>query len=131
MIVAYIDGEETLIEDDAADVSVQFDDPYERAYRDAEDQQADDPDAFVEENVDKQAPEAWCNGAGVSVSDDQVRVWISTGDPRGAFSLLAYRAANGEIRLEVPHEGMGLAHEDLEQVNDGLLVIKRTKAKDE
>lgn len=128
MIVARVGDEETLVEDTVTDVSVQFDDPYERAYVEAQDEGAEDPEAFVEERVDEQTPEAWCNAAGVSVGDDQVRLWISTGDPRGAFSLLAYRTKDGEIRLEVPHEGMGFAHEDLEQVNDGLLVIKRTKA---
>lgn len=127
MIVAYVDGEEKYIEDDWADVSVQFDDPYERAYRDAEDENAPDPEKYVEEHVNKQAPEAWCNGAGVRVRDDDIQVWVSTGDPRGAFALTLYRTKDGEIRLELPHENMSLPHEELERVNDGLLVIKRTK----
>lgn len=55
----------------------------------------------------------WVNGAGVSVDRDgnQVDVWISLGDPRGAFMMraerLTYTNDDGvsvtEIRLSVPH----------------------------
>ena len=64
------------------------------------------------------APESWCNGAGVEIKADSVDVWISLGDPRGAFVMRAermrYTDHDGrkvdEIRLSVPHPSAGWLH---------------------
>lgn len=53
------------------------------------------------------------NGAGVRITDEEncqrVQVWISIGDPRGAFCMNLERV-NGELRLSVPHAEMGMSH---------------------
>lgn len=128
MIAVNIDGRasDEYIEDAEGSVRLTLDDPYERAYMDAEDQGVDDPEAYVEENVDKDAPEAWCNAAGVIVDDDSVQVWISTGDPRGAFTMTIRRHPNGALYMSLPYPGEGLPHEETVRINDGLLAIKRT-----
>lgn len=52
--------------------------------------------------------EGWANGAGIDVRDDgqRIDVWISLGDPRGAFVMSAERITHDdghtEVRLSVP-----------------------------
>ena len=58
------------------------------------------------------------NGAGVIVREDEnraeVQVWISVGDPRGAFCMTLELITNGdnagELRLSVPTPTDGLLH---------------------
>lgn len=105
------------IEDDHADINLTF--PWDTDWETEEEEGGHIPD--------EQSPLRWCNGAGIISDNDSVRVWISTGDPRGAFVMTIYRCKNGEMRIELPYEGMGLAHEEIEKINDGLLLISRTK----
>jgi len=103
----------TAYAEEGCAVSVGF--PWDRDY-------SDDEDARPEPTN----PEAWCNGAGVTVEDDEVRVWISTGDPRGAFQMTARRTPDGVIVLHLPHPGEGLPHEDTVEIHPGTLAVKRS-----
>lgn len=87
------------------------------------------PDYYGDEDEPKPrptSPEAWCNSAGVDVDGDEVRVWISTGDPRGAFQMTARRTPDGVIVLHLPHPGEGLPHEDTVEIHPGTLAVKRS-----
>lgn len=114
------DQVEVLCEDTDGSVRVEFDNPEERY--------AEDPEALA--NIDQTAVESWANGAGVIVDGNQVQVWVSTGDPRGAFTMTLRRLDNGEIIIHLPYEGEGLPHEETRQISPGTLVIKRTEADD-
>lgn len=108
-----------FIEDDEGGVSVEL--PWDMDWE-AEEEEGGGP------APDDRSPLRWCNGAGATIREDSVQVWISTGDPRGAFAMTIYCASNGELRIELPYEGMGFSHEDLEKINDGLLLISRTRS---
>jgi len=87
------------------------------------------PDQYGDEDAPKPrptSPEAWCNAAGVEVTEDEVRVWISTGDPRGAFQMTAWRMEDGTIILGMPHPGESLPHEDTVEIRPGTLAVKRS-----
>lgn len=114
----YGDDTEEFIEDDEGAVSLEF--PWDMDWQTEEEETGHIPD--------DRSPLRWCNGAGVISREDSVQVWISTGDPRGAFCMTIYCASNGELRMELPYEGMGFSHEDLEKINDGLLLISRTRS---
>ena len=106
-----------LNEDDDGRVSVTFDDPEERYY--------DDPEAL--EAIDKTAVASWCTSAFIDVDGNELIFGFSTGDPRGGFVMTVRRLDNGQILIHVPHGGMTSAHEDLEPLHEGTLVIKRSK----
>jgi Zn ribbon nucleic-acid-binding protein len=63
---------------------------------------------------------AWVNSAGISVSDDEIVLRVSVGDPRGAFVMrlerVNYRPADSdgteapELRLSVPTPADGMPH---------------------
>jgi hypothetical protein len=91
------------------------------------------PEDFGDEDEpkpDPRSPEAWCNAAGVRVMDDSVQVWISTGDPRGAFVMEIRSGIDGELFIHMPHPGEGFAHEETEELRPGTLLISRTKTSD-
>lgn len=87
---------------------------------------ADYSDMGEDERPDEKSPEMWCNHAGVEVADDEIRLWISTGDPRGAFQITARRMDDGTILLHLPTPGEGLAHEETVALHPGTLAIKRS-----
>lgn len=84
-------------------------------------------------------PLAWCNSARIHLNadEDEVTVAISTGDPRGAFTMTIRRipamydeAGNvsnpdkaGRLVMHVPYEGMSLAHEPLTHLHFGNFLI--------
>ena len=112
-----IDGE-TYKEDQYLEfpsVSVIFDDPWEY-----------DPDGERPEGTER-LPDTWCNAAGVITRDDSVQVWISTGDPRGAFTMEIRCLPDGELVMHIPDPEGILEHEDTERLHPGTLIIKRTK----
>lgn len=112
------------IEEDAEDIRVALEDD-------------DDPDEYVpivEGHEDDCGQREWraeesigmhFNGAGVIVREDahrsEVQVWISVGDPRGAFcmtlELVNVGDHKGELRLSVPQPGEGMGHMDLTELN--------------
>lgn len=71
--------------------------------------------------VSEEEPLAWVNSAGIEISEDknQVDVWISVGDPRGAFLMRMYKTEEGTIRMEVPYPGEPFAHMPLAPVHEG------------
>ena len=75
------------------------------------------------------SPERWCNAAGVSVDGEEVNLWISTGDPRGAFQITARRLDDGTILLHLPYPEGGTLHEEVIELHPGTLAIKRTLPK--
>lgn len=91
---------------------------------------ADYSDRDEDDRPDESSPEMWCNAAGVDVTSDEVRLWISTGDPRGAFQITARRMDDGTILLHLPTPGEGLAHEETVELHPGTLAIKRTMPED-
>jgi hypothetical protein len=107
-------------------INGQFDAPFIDPYY------SDDgpPDISVQSNTwelytDKEFPLDWMNGAGVSFDSDydSVTLWISTGDPRGAFTMDVRRLKDGRIIIMPPT--VDSMHEDLEPHGSGY-VIKRT-----
>jgi hypothetical protein len=103
----------TAYGEDEGRVSVGF--PWDRDYSDDEDSRPEPTN-----------PEAWCNAAGVEVAGDEVRVWISTGDPRGAFQMTARRMDDGTIILHMPYPGEGMPHEETVEIHPGTLAVKRS-----
>ena len=75
----------------------------------------------------------WVNSAGISFDEDadSVTLSISTGDPRGAFTLQARRLPDGRIVLHVPYPEDPVPHEQTRQLHQGTLVLTRTEASDE
>ena len=130
MIAVNIDGRasDEYIEDRTGEVSLILDDPYEREY-DNVPPGTDDPDSYMEANglVDERAPEAWCNSAGVDIRKDSVQVWISIGDPRGAFVMEARKLEDGRIVLHLPYPGESLPQMETEHLHGGTLVVTNTK----
>jgi hypothetical protein len=83
-------------------------DPHSRVEGHAED--CDEPDWRPTRTIAD-----YFNGAGVDVREDQgeIDVWISVGDPRGAFVMrleLVEMDDGPELRLSVPHPGMPFLH---------------------
>ncbi len=77
-------------------------------------------------------PLAWCNSARISLDpdDDEITVSISTGDPRGAFTMTVRRVPAdsdsqyaGRLVLHVPYAGMPLAHDTLSELHQGTYLI--------
>lgn len=130
--VVYIDGEtvEESIGEDVETVSVEFDwDGSAECERDdcrEEGEHVEECDYAGQRFA--QGAEAFVNGAGVRVGDDEVRVWISTGDPRGGFSMSVRRLADGRLVLHVPYAGMGWSHEDLYPLSEGTFQIREAPA---
>ena len=86
------------------------------------------PFSLVEEDpIDETHPVQWCNNVGVDVTDESVRVWISTGDPRGAFVMTMRKMDDGRIILYTPHDGDVTPHEETRQIHPGALVITRSE----
>lgn len=111
-----IDNEEPVfVEDDEVAVSVELDGPF----------------SLVEEDpIDETNPVQWCNSAGVIVRDGEVQVWISTGDPRGAFTMTMRKLQDGRIMLFTPHENDTCAHEETRLSHPGALVLTRSEPKE-
>ena len=82
--------------------------------------------AINEEGYQHEArPLAWCNSAGIHLdtADDSVTVAISTGDPRGAFTMTIRRNLDGQIVMHVPHPSDGSLHEPLTPHHDGTYLV--------
>ena len=79
---------------------------------------------------DNTNPEVWVNSAGVRITDDGVQVWVSTGDPRGAFQMEIRRVRDGRIYLHVPHADASLLHEDLTPLHAGTFALTRSIPRD-
>lgn len=75
--------------------------------------------------TDKEWPLDWMNGAGVSfdIEHDSMTLWVSTGDPRGAFTMELRRLRDGRVIIMPPT--VDSWHEELEPHGRGY-VIKRT-----
>jgi len=114
MIEVTIDNQDPIyVEEQGVAVSVDLDGPF----------------ALVEEDpIDESNPVQWCNNAGVDVTDESVRVWISTGDPRGAFVMTMRKLEDGRIILYTPHEGDTTPHEHTRLIHPGALVLTRTES---
>lgn len=110
----FIDGEWVEATHENPDVSIVF--PEDYGWEDDEDARPDPA-----------SPDAWCNSAGIDVRDNEVQVWISTGDPRGAFCMTIRKLDTGEMIMHLPYPGEGLPHEETEEIRPGTLIISRTK----
>lgn len=76
----------------------------------------------------KQIPLDWANSAGISVDeeDDKVVLWISVGDPRGAFTFTVRRnPETGDLLLHLPYPGEPTPHEETERISDSTLRVVR------
>ena len=73
------------------------------------------------------SPMQWCNSAGADIREDSVQVWISIGDPRGAFVMEARRLGDGRIVLHLPYPGESEPHMETEHLHGGTLVVTNTK----
>ena len=85
----------------------------------------------INENSDTpaEAPLGWVNSASIhaDASQDRIIVCVSTGDPRGAFSMELRRTPDGKILIHLPHPGEGLAHETTRELHPGTLILTRTE----
>ncbi|KLL09877.1 MULTISPECIES: hypothetical protein [Protofrankia] len=77
---------------------------------------------------------AWCNSAGIRTdeTDDAITLSLSTGDPRGAFTITIRRVPDdadsplaGRLLLHLPHPGEPTPHEPLHPLHPGTFVIGR------
>ena len=71
------------------------------------------------EETEGTGPLSWLNSAGIHIDDDEARVTLSVGDPRGAFCFTMRRAGDGTLLLHTPHPGEGLPHMGLKPLHDG------------
>lgn len=70
----------------------------------------------------ERGPGSWCNGAGISVSEEEncVTVRISVADPRGALVMTVRRRPDtGELLLHLPHPGDAAPHVALTELHPG------------
>ena len=84
-----------------------------------------------EPTADPTAPEVWANSAGIRIKEDAVQVWVSVGDPRGAFQMELRKAPDGRIVIHTPHPDESGPHMDTENLHPGTLVITATKPREE
>lgn len=83
-----------------------------------------DPDANV-------GPLSWANSAAVTLDpdEDSITVSISTGDPRGAFTMTIRRIPDdaptnaGALVMGVPYPGDPMPHEDLHPIRPGAYMV--------
>lgn len=138
MMNVRIDGETPgeLVEDDETSVSVEFDPDYACTCPDCGAFIPDptnpgdgdhEPDCGSSE-WEPSGPGTIANGAGVRVSDGpggpEVSVWLSVGDPRGAFCMTLRRISDGSLILHLPHPGETMAHVETEELHPGTLRLK-------
>ncbi len=77
---------------------------------------------------------SWCNSASIRTdeTDDAITLSLSTGDPRGAFTVTVRRVPDdansplaGRLLLHVPYPGEPMPHEPLHPLHPGTFVIGR------
>lgn len=77
---------------------------------------------------------SWCNSAGIRTeeTDDAITLSLSTGDPRGAFTITVRRVPDdadsplaGRLLLHLPHPGEPMPHDVLHPLHPGTFVIGR------
>ncbi|MCM3883145.1 hypothetical protein [Frankia sp. R82] len=77
---------------------------------------------------------SWCNSAGIrsNETDDAITLSLSTGDPRGAFTLTIRRVPDdadsplaGRLLLHLPYPGEPMPHDALHPLHPGTFVIGR------
>jgi hypothetical protein len=69
----------------------------------------------------ERGPLGWCNMAAIVLdrAEDTVKLLISTGDPRGAFSLTVRRMDDGRLMMYAPHPSDSALHESLTEIRPG------------
>ncbi len=76
-------------------------------------------------------PLAWANSASIILDpdDDAITVAISTGDPRGGFTMTIRRIPDGDhenagaLVMHVPHPDDSTLHEDLHEFRPGAYFV--------
>ncbi len=75
---------------------------------------------------------SWCNSAGIRTdeADDAITLSLSTGDPRGAFTLTIRRIPDdadspfaGRLVMHMPHPDAPMLHEPLHPLHPGTFAI--------
>jgi hypothetical protein len=74
---------------------------------------------------DEAMPLGWLNSASIvtDADDDAVRIFVSVGDPRGAFQFTVRRMPGGELLIQTPTTDHPESHRPLRELFPGTLQI--------
>jgi hypothetical protein len=116
---------------DLAETPGGFDD--DNGDRDCPAYQPDDPDADVTgPHLPERVALSWCNSAAIDTdeADDAITLRLSTGDPRGAFTITIRRVPDdansplaGLLLMHTPYPGQPMPHEPVHPLHPGTFVI--------
>ena len=132
-----VDGEYAdPIEDDEGTVTVEFDErivckhcgndiaEYTHGWESEEDGEVE-----CQENDSRHepAPRVPANGAGIRFTENSVQVWVSVGDPRGAFLMEVRQLTDGRVVIHHPYPDEPLPHAQTRELHPGTLVLTSTE----
>ena len=78
-----------------------------------------------EDGARDSGPLNWMNSARMILDpeEDSVTMVVSIGDPRGGLAFTIRRTRDDRLLIHVPHEGAGMQHCDVRQLQEGTFEI--------